>query len=394
MQDPNVPIGITFDSVNGITSQTFPEIYTEMTGQSQVIDSNLSMSPNEPIVSINTTLSSAFALGQSAAMSIYSNLNYLNAEGDSLDDCAVRYGVKRGGQRKTLQYISVVVNKALTLNGMDSTGTIFTIQSSVGDNFYLQETQTITSAGTYSFLFESQNYGTLTIGLNSITKIVTPVDGVVSVTNNQAEYQIGRDVETDTDLRNRITLQQSVVSERDIYAIRVALLDTNSVSYALVLENDTDATIQTLPSRYIYILLNAGVIGSEIAETVSTAKTAGVPTFSETGTYAVDSIGNKIYYDVVENVEIYVKLTIKPLDTWAKQDALKAYLVKNVSFDASKSAFQSDITQKGEDFLGTSAAIMTCQVSLDNLTYASEVINPSLRRKYVLAIDKIEITIV
>lgn len=124
--------------------------------------------------------------------------------------------------------------------------------------------------------------GAIEILPESVTKISTPIAGLESVTN-PLEFQTGRDVENDEELRVRMSRSVQIAGKATIPAIRAAIENITGVTSTKILENDginTDAN--GLPPKSYEIIVEGGD-GQTIADTVWETKPAGIQTYSSLG---------------------------------------------------------------------------------------------------------------
>jgi len=80
----------------------------------------------------------------------------------------------------------------------------------------------------------------------SLTKLITSIDGVLSVTNEN-DAQPGRDIESIEDLRLRQSVEIGKNSSSTLRSIRSAVEGVTGVQYVSVEENQLDTWKQTLP---------------------------------------------------------------------------------------------------------------------------------------------------
>lgn len=84
---------------------------------------------------------------------------------------------------------------------------------------------------------EAEVEGAIVAPSNAVTTIVTPVSGLVSTTNISS-YSVGRERETDEQLRARLLISQQISGVATVEAIQDSLNNVTGVTTAIVLEND------------------------------------------------------------------------------------------------------------------------------------------------------------
>jgi uncharacterized phage protein gp47/JayE len=125
----------------------------------------------------------------------------------------------------------------------------------------------------------------------------------------------GTDNESDDALRTRLIAQNSLNSNSDVDSIYAALRNLSDTIKAVVYDNDTGGTVDSIPAYNI----NAVVLGStdqQIADILRIKKPAGTPTY---GAYSASSIDSKgyakvQYFDRPDKVDVYIaaSVTTKP----------------------------------------------------------------------------------
>lgn len=145
----------------------------------------------------------------------------------------------------------------------------------------------------------------------TLTVIDTPVSGLSSILN-VTDASVGRNVETDAELRLRRARTLQVAGKATPDAIRSAMLALEGVQDAIVFENDTLLVDgDGRPPKSYEVVVNGGD-DQEIFDTVWDTKPAGIATVgSEVGT-VVDSQGQPqtVRFSRPTEVEIYVELDL------------------------------------------------------------------------------------
>lgn len=154
-----------------------------------------------------------------------------------------------------------------------------------------------------------------------LTVIATPFAGWSSV-NNLEDSTLGTDLETDSALRLRRTLELRLGGKASVESIRAALLEVEGVTNATVFENVTDTTDgDGVPPHSIEALVQGGT-DSAVRASIFSEIAAGIGTHgSVTGT-VVDSVGtvHEIDFTRPTEIPIYVGLellvdaTLWPID--------------------------------------------------------------------------------
>lgn len=145
----------------------------------------------------------------------------------------------------------------------------------------------------------------------TLTVIESPVSGLNSVLNLE-DATVGRNLETDADLRARRLASLQIAGAGTVEAIQSGLANLDGVTAALVFENDTlipDADGR--PSKSFEAVVAGGIVSS-IAEQIWKSKPAGISTFGSRSDNITDSQGNTqtINWSRPTNVNIYLEVDL------------------------------------------------------------------------------------
>lgn len=184
-----------------------------------------------------------------------------------------------------------------------------------------------------------QNTGVIPAIIGSIDTIVAPVSGWDSVENIVAAT-VGRDTESDVELRARRKISLSKLGNASIPAMKAKMADEiDGVTAVTINENDTEIDNTGsggLPPHSIEFVVVGG-LNSEIAELIWQIKAGGIQTHGNTSETITDSEGQEhvIKFTRPENVYGYINVVLYkvtdgtevfPVDgVQAVIDAIEAY---------------------------------------------------------------------
>lgn len=189
---------------------------------------------------------------------------------------------------------------------------------------------TVSNLGT----FIAENAGYITLAINGLTNIQTPVAGWISVINEFTPV-IGRDLETDEELRIRRQLSINLIGAGTLEAIRAKLLNLPGVIAVLVTENATNQVVDSLPPHSFECLVMGGD-DYEIASMIWNVKGAGIETFGNltiqvkdsTGQYQEIKFSRPIPIYIYVDVELTIDDTIFPING---NDLIKDNIIKKIT---------------------------------------------------------------
>ena len=126
---------------------------------------------------------------------------------------------------------------------------------------------------------------------NTIINVNTPIAGLNSV-NNPAALILGREEESDEELRVRQRSSVQIAGKATVPAIESALAQVQGVTQAIVIENRTTETdINGRPAKSYEVVVEGGN-DSDIAEAIWDTKPAGVETYGSITESIIDGQGN------------------------------------------------------------------------------------------------------
>lgn len=168
----------------------------------------------------------------------------------------------------------------------------------------------------------SETPGPVRVFAGQLTVIAGAVSGWVAV-SNPSDAIVGRDVESDAELRVRREQELSAQGSTSAEAVRAAILreHTDTVESALVLENVTETTdANGVPPHSIEAIVYApGIDEDALAETIFRAKAAGIRAYGTEIKTVTDSqgIAHSIGFSYQEDVDLYVRVNLEIIDgTW------------------------------------------------------------------------------
>lgn len=308
---------VIFNPQTGVTLPSTQEIREDI---GEKIQKAFQTSPDEPLLNIEPSSPMGQVLdlivseieAKNAEIIFLSNMvNLVTATGKFLDALASLYGLDRKISEPT------VVNCKLT--GLKGTvipyGAI--AQDSQGNQYRHSNASgaKITDNGTVLTTFTAIEHGPLEVASGAVNKIVTTIAGWDSITNPTAGI-IGRDEETDSELRNRMVESYAINATGYVEAIQANLAALDGVLDVRVLENPNNSSIEkfgvTINPHSILISIVGGE-DEEIAKTIYQRKDAGCGT---TGDYQVSYTDENFYnatytYNIVrpESQALKIKVT-------------------------------------------------------------------------------------
>jgi len=157
---------------------------------------------------------------------------------------------------------------------------------------------------------ECTEVGAIAASSGTINEIITPIVGLDSVINF-LDAEEGREIETDTELRQRRYENVRVIGAATVEAIRARLLnEVAGVEQCKVYENEEDFTDpQGRPPHSVEALVLGGD-DQDIAEKYWLVKAGGIKTFGSTPIVIYDSMDNPHTINFSRPVKVYIWLRL------------------------------------------------------------------------------------
>ena len=260
------------------------------------------------------------------AEDVYHGFNPNSATGAALSRLVQLNGIRRiGGTYSTIDVLCVgqqgtVIPAGSTVSSA-ATKTLFKIMAAA----------TIDATGQVTVSCKAVDMGAKLGPVNTVTKINSPIYGWQTV-NNPVAAVVGRNEETDEQLRLRRARSTSTPAQSIIDALYGAVANIPEVLQCEVYENPTGTVhaITGLPAHSVNIIADGG-LSADIANQIFTRITLGVVQVGAVVTTVNDTMGNphSIKFDRPVDVPIYVILNVTQLAGWPTDGAtrLKAALV-------------------------------------------------------------------
>lgn len=306
----------------------------------------------------------------SLAILTYNNRTPNTAVGVGLDNLCALVGITR----KPATYSKV----NLTLTG--DPGTILNgCQASDGVSIWDIPDTTIPPNGIISVEALCHEAGNVTAQPNSITTIVTPVYGWLSVTNNYNATP-GSNEETDAELRGRFANATSIPSNSIFESLISSIQTVDGVTRVKGYENDTDNVDDNGISPHSVSFIVEGGDSDEIGTEILMKKTPGCGTYGTTSVSIMTASGNTSVINFFRPTykPVYVKVTLKPLSSYNSdyENMIKQALVDYInSLDIADDVYVSILWSVAVSQMGglTSPAysVLSVQTSTDGTTWAS-----------------------
>ncbi len=179
--------------------------------------------------------------------------------------------------------------------------------------FYLVNAVTLDENGSGKGVVQCTELGEIgNVALGSITEIINPDANVEGITHT-AIVTIGDEEESDASLRKRFELAIEGSGSGTLTAIRGAVMRINGVTGCLIVENNTNETVDGRPPHSFEVFVYApDTLDQEIAKTIFGKKPLGIKTVGDVSVEVIDDSGSTqvINFSRVTETVVYIKAAI------------------------------------------------------------------------------------
>lgn len=268
---------------NGLQVKSLPEITLDLqTAYRAIYGSSINLGSNTPDGQLIGILAQNISDLLQLMVAINSSFSIDSVFGVLLDQRVAMSGVKRKAGTYTTAWVTVTVSQALNLVGagpdpLNPIAGAFTVADGAGNQYQLIGNHSFVAAGSANLLFRSVVLGQIQTSDNTIQNIVTTQLGVSDVNNPDTSMDTeGLPEETDPQLKLRRANSFALQAVGPSASIRAALLQVADITDAYVVENNTNATVNTVPAYSCWIIVGGGT-APEIAQAIYAKKGSGSP---------------------------------------------------------------------------------------------------------------------
>jgi hypothetical protein len=395
----------TLDS-NGLTIDTRNEIANNLRTQwSELFGGDVNFDSNTSDGQLLEIFAQMCADYSEVIREVYNSF-FPNKIGSTVQD--ERYainGIFRKEGSYTIQPIQITVDKTVTLIGLDQSAEPYTLQSDNGEQWYLLDTTTITTASpTQTLSFRAKEKGNVQPAIGTITSQVTVVQGVISVSNEVAPTSYG--TEEGTDEAFAIRREQSVgnPSKNNITAIKGNILALDSVNQCEVYQytpTESGGALVTdamgIPVGGTWVIVDGGD-GYSIANTIYENSSNNILKGSVTeNVLTVSGQTVAIKFDRPVAVPLYIKFNIQETvaGTTFDTDAIKDYIVENMTFKLGQYAdasYATDVVRQAMLNTSLNGVATGVLISTDNSNWSEYIACPTVQSEFTVDATRIFIT--
>ncbi len=382
----------------GLHVKTINDIIDELTeGLKTIYGEDINVDQSSPDGQLINIFSQAIGEMLELLVAVYNSFNPEAAYGAVLDHRCALNGIVRQGATYTYVDVLVTVTKGVNLQGLDGDPTAagFTIEDDAGNQFYLVTSKTFSGAGNDTLSFRAKDIGAVLITNNTITNIVTIVDGVSTVNNPAGATTQGIDGESDSDFKMRRLKSFMLQGIGQADSIKAALLAIDNTTDALVIINDTNGTVDGVVEHSIWAIVENG-LDADIAQVIYEKKPMGCDMNGNT-TYNISRPNSQMFtakFDRPLYTRLYIEFTLS-LKGGGSPDT--TYIAEQMEL-ALLTHYKLGQTARASDLVAIiiaiepDAIITLLKVSNNDADYFETLDTTSNRYKFTLASEDINIS--
>lgn len=378
---------------NGIHTKTLQEIKDEILngtanypGYYSIYGPDINVGPNSPDGQQINIFAQAVVDMLELIAQVHSGFDPDQAIGTVLDQRCGINGVIRRGATYTQQMVEVTVSQPVTLPGLDTSPlNPFTVADNAGNQFQLVAAYSFVGAGTQSLLFQASTLGPVETVIGTITQIITTTLGVSSVNNAAAAASVGIAEETDAQLRIRRAKSVSLPSRGYLEGLIGALLNTEGVTEAHVLENDTNVTDSNgIPGHSIWAIVEGGT-DEAVADAIYKKRNAGCGMKGDVDVVIeqIDGTDFTISFDRPTDEDLWIEFNVTAIEGTVDDTYIREQILERLSYRINQSADASSIVALVKE-IAPNASVSAEGVGLDGGTYVTLQAPSAVDNKFVI----------
>ena len=379
---------------NGLQVSSLSEILSSLiTRFTNIYGVNINLDQNTPDEQWLNILAQMMVSYGELLQDINASFDPDQAVGVILDQRVKFNGITRREGKKTICDVVVSFNGSATLKGQDlyPIEECFTISDSSVNTLIPSQTTTGVNGDVKTVQFVSTQYGALNFTEGTVNNIVTPIEGVGSVSNLATDtFNIGNDEEGDTQLRIRreVSSLQKGYSGATENLIQAIYNTSDDITYVGVEENIGDIEdINGIPAKGIWIIINGNHKNEEVAQAIYKFRIEGTPMrvgtaddSSSSNSAEITDISYQItrpngepftaYWSLAQRKDIYCRITCFLLNEPLSEDSIKNIIYSTTTPQVKEMLTTTQINAKLIEQV-PNIVITSIELSRDNATWGS-----------------------
>lgn len=272
----------------GLTTSTQAEILASIEADERAeIAAGLDLSTSSPLGQLNRIIARAIALQEEALAAVYNAIDPDTATGDAL----FRLRALTGTIVEAAQACEVVATTTISA-GTYAAGALVWYPEGRPEHRFANAIEIVTAGPTEDILYRAEETGTASNpGGPDYTQIPVAGWGALDL-GSPVSLSLGTDIETEAAFRIRANAEvESPGSSSPSGIVADLTREIPEIVSCFVTENDTDATVDSIPPHAIEVVVFGGTDDEAVAEQILASKAAGIGTYGTTTETVYDSEG-------------------------------------------------------------------------------------------------------
>lgn len=265
----------------GLSTATQAEILASIEADERAeISESLDLSTSSPLGQLNRIVARAIALLEEGIAAVYNAIDPDTATGDAL----FRLRALTGTVREAAQYGEALVTTTFTA-GTYAAGSLVFYPAGDPVRRFANVLEVVSAGGAQDVLYRAEVIGTAGNypgGSPGGSAVLIPVSGWISL-DAVVSFSLGTDIETEAAFRTRANAEvESPGSSSPSGIVADLTREIPEIVSAFVTENDTDATVDSIPPHAIEVVVFGGTDDPAVAAQILASKAAGIGTYGTT----------------------------------------------------------------------------------------------------------------
>lgn len=311
----------------GLSTSTQAEILAAIEADERAeIADGLDLSTSSPLGQLNRIVARAIALQEEALAAVYAAIDPDTAAGDSL----FRLGALTGTVREPATACEAVITTTFTA-GTYAAGALVFYPAGRPEHRFANVLEIVAAGGAEPVLYRAEETGTAS-NTSAGSLVMIPVAGWVSL-DALVSLSLGTDIETEAAFRVRRASEVESPGSSSASGIVADLTrEIAEIVSCYVVENDTDATVDSIPAHAIEVVVFGGIDDAAVAAQILASKAAGIGTYGTTTETVYDDEGQAHAISFTRPAEVAITpitLTVATSATdYAGDAALAAHIAE------------------------------------------------------------------
>lgn len=319
---------IQYDS-NGLVIQSLLDILSERESACKTIfGDDFYISGESAVAGLQSSDADRELAIQELLLYIASQLDPDQAEGIWLDYICALNNITRYQATKSTIPITVTGTPGTIKNSND-----VIIVDEATDEYYVNMSDfELDEDGKANVQFQATSWGDIVALSSNNFSLKTPTIGITAVEyNTDGEVTIGRNTETDEELRDRRNETVSFTATSILSSIKAVVIQIDGVKYITVYENDTMDEVDGIPAKAFEVVADGGD-EDEIIAAILSKKPAGIQAYGNITKTVSDEDGNAFEIGFTrptkQPIDIQLKFVSDSIQTDEWKSDLKVELLK------------------------------------------------------------------